>query len=103
MYSYENTIIEIYNKLNKLGKLPKCENDLKYEKKFKENLYDLYKQKYISESQFEELKQKCDEAMLGDEAKGFLTGVYFILKMQKEMGEDFTYFMKCFGLENEQQ
>lgn len=97
MYSYENTIIEIYSKLEKLGKLPKCENDLKYEKKFKEDLKELLKGRYISQERFEELMEKCDEAMLGDEAKGFLTGIYFILKLEKEMGDDFLEVIRRFG------
>ena len=98
MYSYEKTIIEIYSKLEKLGKLPKCENDLKYEKKFKEDLKELLKGRYISQERFEELVEKCDEAMLGDEAKGFLTGIYFILKMEKEMGDDFLEVIRRFGI-----
>ena len=42
--------------------------------------------------------EKCDEAMLGDEAKGFLTGIYFILKMEKEMGDDFLEVIRRFGI-----
>lgn len=97
MYSYEKTIIEIYSKLEKLGKLPKCKNDLKYEKKFKDDLKELLKGRYISQDQFEELVEKCDEAMLGDEAKGFLTGIFFILQLEKEMGDDFLEMIRCFG------
>ena len=98
MYSYEKTIIEIYSKLEKLGKLPKCKNDLKFEKRFKGDLKKLLKGRYISQDRFEELVEKCDEAMLGDEAKGFLTGIFFLWKMEKEMGDDFLEVIRRFGI-----
>ena len=66
MYSYEKTIIEIYSKLEKLGKLPKCKNYLKFAKRFKAELKKLLKGRYISQEPFDELVEKCDEAMLGD-------------------------------------
>lgn len=98
MYSFDGTVKEIYCKLEKLGKFPECENDVKYEKKLKKDLEELCKGNYITKEQFEELINKCDEAMLADEVKGFLTGVYFILKMQKDMGNDFINIVKRFGM-----
>lgn len=98
MYSYENRIVEIYSKIDKLGKRSKCKNDLKYEKELKKDLYRLLKGKYISEIEFEELLEKCDKAKLGDEARGFFIGIYFMLKLEKERGEDIMRFVKHFGI-----
>ena len=96
MYSYKKNVAEIHRKFKKFCKLKKCKNDLKLEKRFKEDLKKILKGIYISQERFEELVEKCDEAMLGDEAKGFLTGIYFILKMEKETGDNFIEVIRQF-------
>lgn len=91
-----NEIKEVYCKLDKSGKFPKNEGKLKYEKDIYDFIYDLYKKKYINEVMYTDLKDKCADALLEEELKGFTSGVYLILKLKSEMGQDFESIIKSF-------
>lgn len=97
-YSDFEEVKEIYCKLDKLGRFPKNEGKVKYEKDFYDFMCDLYENKYINEEMYKELKAKCANAILSEELKGFISGVYFILTLKSEMGQDFENILKSFEL-----
>lgn len=89
---------DIYCKLEKAGRFPKNENRVKYEKVFYSLLCVLYENKHISEERCAELKDKIAAATISEELKGFTSGIYFILKLKSEMGQDFENILKSFEL-----
>lgn len=98
LFSDFKEIKEVYCKLEESGRFPKNENKVKYEKDFYSFLCDLYENKHIREDRYAELNDKIAAATLSEELKGFTSGIYFILKLKDEMGQDFENILKSFKL-----
>lgn len=97
-YSDFKEVKDIYCKLEESGRFPNNENRVKYEKDFYSFLCVLYENKHISEDRYAELKDKIAAATISEELKGFTSGIYFILKLKDEMGQDFENILKSFEL-----
>ncbi len=96
MRSDFNAVKELYCKLDKSGVFPWNKNKEKSEREYYEYVDELYKNKQISDSAYSDLKEMFASGMFSEELKGFATGIYLILKLKSEMGQDFDNMVKMY-------
>lgn len=97
-YSDFNEVKEVYCKLEERGAFPWNEDKEKCEKEYYKFLNDLYENKEINDNLHSDLKKKFADAMISEELKGFSVGIYLILRLKSEMGQDFDNMVKCYKL-----
>ncbi|MDO5387483.1 MAG: hypothetical protein Q4F75_09500 [Pseudomonadota bacterium] len=99
MYSYGSLIGMIYDFLEKgsgtdyiFSIVPKGEKGcIRFLEKLKNEMD-------IPEDIYEQTSAYCTETMLANEIKGFMSGIYFALKLKDEFKEDIDKIKTCFNL-----
>lgn len=101
MYSHESLIGNIYDDLYRKTKYPLFAAEPERKRIFYEDVSQVYEDKGIPQDLCHNLECCCSDMCLANEIKGFMSGIYFALKLKDEFKEDMEKIKKCLNLTDE--
>lgn len=101
MYTWKSLIGQAYRNLDDLEGYDVFKIAPEGEKVFFSACSELEEMGYIDSDVFDEVLTHCNNSLTLSEIKGFMSGIYFALKMNKEYKEDFEKIEKFINSLNE--